>query len=570
MFILIFFAFLSGIVTILSPCILPILPIVLSGSVGGKRRPLGVITGFILSFSVFTLLLSVLVQLLNIPADALRFLAVGLLIAFGLVMLVPKLRLLFEIFASKMVKQGNNKKPSSGFSGGVVVGFSLGLVWTPCVGPIMASVISLAITSSIDGGAVLIILAYALGTSIPMMAIMKGGRSLIKRFPSLSANTAKIQQGFGVLMILVGLSIGFGIDRKFQSAILEIFPQYGAGLTVFETIEPVQNAINSRNKSSQSEISGDSPLSFDIEPEKGILGDYGMAPQILTTGQWFNTDGNPLTMEELKGKVVLIDFWTYSCVNCVRTIPHLQSWYETYSDDGLVIIGVHAPEFAFERDPENVQKAMKELGVVWPVVLDNQFAQWQAYENRYWPAKYFIDAAGRVRYFHFGEGEYDTSETVIRKLLDEAGRTTEKKVTDQKEVKIESRTPETYLGFGRTEGFMSVESLSRNKYQEYTSAGSPENGEWNLSGNWAFTNEYIVNEGDGVLEIGFNAKNVFLVIEPVDKEAEIEIEVDGKATGLVEPDESRLYQLVELVKPGKHVLKLKVKGKMRLFAFTFG
>lgn len=578
MFILIFFAFLSGIVTILSPCILPILPIVLSGSVGGKRRPLGVITGFILSFTIFTLLLSALVQLLGIPADALRYLAVALLVIFGLVMLIPKLRLLFEIFASKMVKQGNRKQTSTGFTGGIIVGFSLGLVWTPCVGPIMASVISLAITSSIDGGAVLIIISYAIGTSIPMFAIMKGGRTLIKRFPTLTKNTSKIQQGFGVLMILVGLSIGFGVDRKFQSAILDIFPNYGSGLTVFENIEPVKKAIDARNTPSSMMMSGEAPLSFNVEPEPGVLGDYGMAPEIVTDGQWFNTAGKALSMEDLVGKVVLIDFWTYSCINCVRTIPHLQSWYEAYKDQGLVVIGIHSPEFAFERNGENVQKAMEELGVTWPVVLDNQFAQWQAYSNRYWPAEYFIDATGRIRYFHFGEGGYETSEQVIRQLLDEAGMKTKAMAASKPEAKLESRTGETYLGFKRTEGFSSAEELVENEYREYTSDRSPDNGEWTLDGNWAFTKEYIVNEGDGTLELGFYSKNVFLVIEPVNEEAIVEIKIDGEKAGntadvengVLNPDESRLYQLVELAEAGSHVLKLKVKGKVRLFAFTFG
>ena len=406
MIILVFFAFLSGIVTILSPCILPILPIVLSGSVGGKRKPLGVITGFILSFSIFTLLLTALVQLLQIPPDALRILAIILIILFGLIMLIPRLRNYFELITSKLTNRKQSKSSSTGFIGGLIVGFSLGLVWTPCVGPIMASVISLAITQTVDGGAVLIILAYSLGTSIPMLAIMAGGRSLIKRFPLLTKNPEKIQKFFGILMIVVGLSMVFGLDRQFQSAVLDIFPQYGAGLTVFENIEPVQNAINKRT----------APSSFDVEPQKGKLGDYGMASEIVTKGVWFNTEGQSLTMEELRGKVVLIDFWTYSCINCVRTIPHLSSWYEAYKDEGLVIIGVHSPEFTFERDADNVQKAMKELGVNWPVVLDNDFKQWQAYSNRYWPAKYFIDRTGRIRYFHFGEGEYDTSEEVIRKL----------------------------------------------------------------------------------------------------------------------------------------------------------
>jgi cytochrome c biogenesis protein CcdA len=244
------FAFLSGIVTILSPCILPVLPIVLSGSVGGRGRPFGVIAGFVASFSVFTLALSSLVQVLGIAPDALRAAAVVLILLFGLVMLVPRLRHGFEMVASWLAaKAGRNQAQSKGrgVTGGLLVGASLGLVWTPCVGPIMASVIGLAINQSVDGGAVLIVLAYSFGTSIPMLAIMLGGRTIMKRIPVLSRSPEKIQRVFGVLMILVAVSIGFGWDRRFQSAVLTIFPNYGSGLTSVENVEPVRDALDARS-----------------------------------------------------------------------------------------------------------------------------------------------------------------------------------------------------------------------------------------------------------------------------------------------------------------------------------
>lgn len=577
MLLLLIFAFLSGVVTILSPCILPVLPIVLSGSVGGKRRPYGVILGFILSFSIFTLTLSMIVQILNIPADALRIAAVALIILFGLILLIPQFSILFEKAVSRINRRQRKTNQSKGFKGGLIVGFSLGLIWTPCVGPIMASVISLAITQSVDGGAVLIILAYSLGTSIPIFALMKGGRSLIIRFPALSENSLRIRRGFGILMIITGLSIGFGFDRQFQTAILNIFPGYGEGLTFLENSDAVRKAIEDRTAAAGNMImNGSETPAFDKEPENARLGDYGPAPEIVTSGIWFNSE--PLTMEELKGKVVIIDFWTYSCINCVRTIPYLQSWYEAYKDDGLVIIGVHSPEFAFERETDNVRKAMDDLGVTWPVVLDNNFSQWQAYKNRYWPAKYFIDAEGTIRYFHFGEGEYETSEKVIRKLLNEAGIKADEKAAQLAETRLESRTAETYLGYKRTKGFISAQPIVQNEYREYSVDSSPENGEWNLTGNWAFTQEYIVSSGNGVLELGFDAKNVFLVIDPGEEAGTMEIEVDGSVpadtedvrNGVLDLDESRLYRLVDLEKPGKHILKLKVKGKLRLFAFTFG
>ena len=587
MIVLLPFAFLAGFVTILSPCILPVLPVVLSGSVGGKSRPFGVITGFIASFSVFTLILSTLVQALNIPPDALRIAAVVLIISFGLIMLIPQLRYGFEKIASRIANVGGAKKQSKGFTGGLLIGASLGLVWTPCVGPIMASVISLAITQSIDGGSILIILVYSLGTAIPMLAIMLGGRTLLKRIPLLSRNLPGVQRIFGVLMILVGIAIGFGWDRSFQSVILRILPNYGSGLTVFENAEPVRRALDARNSLSTDDaaIAGPTQIKFDTTPKDGILGDFGPAPEFVTQGQWFNSEElgltgqvDEITMSDLRGKVVLVDFWTYSCVNCVRTIPHLRAWYDTYKDDGFVIIGVHTPEFVFERKPENVQKAMGKLGVNWPVVLDNGYAQWRAYKNRYWPAHYFIDAVGRVRYFHFGEGKYDIAEKVIRALLEEAGSVLTARSALRPEAKLESQTAETYLGYSRAQGFSSDTAPVPNRPTLYKPAKKPANGEWTLEGNWTIAGEYVVPENSGVLELGFYAKDVFLVIEPSEGSGQISVTVDGYSAnntndvrdGLLVTDSSRLYHLVKQSKPGEHILRLEVDGDLRLFAFTFG
>jgi thiol-disulfide isomerase/thioredoxin len=455
-----------------------------------------------------------------------------------------------------------------------------------------------------------------------MLAIMTGGRALMERVPVLSRNPVKLQRVFGVLMILVGVAIGFGWDRRFQSAVLNIFPNYGAGLTAFENSQPVRDALDARSESKTTgtginrfsrEGSGgaSSALSEIVDLENENLGDYGYAPEIITTGEWFNIDvleaeaqDGAITMADLRGKVVLVDFWTYSCINCVRTIPHLRSWYDAYRDDGFVIIGVHTPEFAFERDSENVHKAMKELGVNWPVVLDNDYEQWRAYNNRYWPAHYFIDATGRLRYFHFGEGKYDASEEVIRALLEEADRLPSEaggsaaRAAEKAEARLESRTAETYLGYARARGFVSDVSPVPNRPTLYrppgpqvagvTAAGSPAdlrpaaaplaNGEWTLDGRWTIAREYIVPEGTGVLQLGFHAKDVFLVIEPTETGGRIEVKVDGNPVmdtgdvrdGVLLPGESRLYHLVQQAEPAERVLRLEVSGELRLFAFTFG
>jgi cytochrome c biogenesis protein CcdA/thiol-disulfide isomerase/thioredoxin len=609
MIVLLAFAFLSGVITILSPCILPVLPIVLSGGVGGGRaRPFGVLAGFVVSFTAFTLALSAIVQALGIPVDALRIAAVVLIVLFGVVMLVPWLRDRFEMLTSRMTARRSTRAPAGaapagaagaprrdGFWSGVIVGLSLGLIWTPCVGPIMASVISLALTQHVDGGSVSITLAYTLGTSIPMLGVMLGGRALINKVPALTRNSGNIQKVFGALMIVIGVAIGLGWDRQFQTFVLRALPGYGTGLTAIEKAAPVQSALKTRAPTPSNALknpggTGGAFQAPEIAPQNGILGDYGAAPAFLSSGTWFNTEGlsaapgqtsqggsMPLTLQGLRGKVVVVDFWTYSCVNCVRTLPYLKAWYDTYRDKGLVIVGVHTPEFEFEKSTPNVARAVHDLGVTWPVVQDNDYTQWTSYGNQYWPAHYFIDAKGRVRYFHFGEGEYDVSEKVIQALLRESGASVSGLVS-RPPPSLESQTPETYLGYDRGKGFASAVPPVADAPVEYRPARPPANGEWNLGGTWTITPQYVVPDTGGTLQLGFNARNVFLVVEPVDRAGSISVFVDDRPgadtidvkKGAVAPHESRMYQLVRLPSAGPHILRLEVKGRLRLFAFTFG
>jgi cytochrome c biogenesis protein CcdA/thiol-disulfide isomerase/thioredoxin len=606
MIVLLVFAFVSGVITILSPCILPVLPIVLAGgSSGGKARPFGVISGFVVSFSFFTLALSAIVQALGVPADAMRYVAIVLIVLFGVVMLVPKLRELFDVAVSRIASRGGGpgagrprSKPKAGFWGGIPVGLSLGLVWTPCVGPIMASVISLALSQKVTGGSVFVTLAYTLGTAIPMLAVMLGGRALIAKVPALSRNAGNIQRVFGVVMILMGAALVFQWDRQVQTAILRAFPSYGSGLTAIENVAPVKSALAARSLSpggssgpTTSEavnVAAVASSVFSGAPnDSPSLGDYGMAPAFLASGPWFNTEAPtagipapsaPLKLESLRGKVVLVDFWTYSCINCIRTIPYLKTWYAAYKDKGLVIVGVHSPEFAFEKVSANVSRAMRDLGVTWPVVQDNDYSQWKAYGNQYWPAHYFIDAKGRVRYWHFGEGEYAESEAVIKKLLAEAGAAVDKNIVSAAPVQLAALTPETYLGYERGKGFASAVNPEPDKAIDYRPARVPAQGEWNLRGTWTITGQYIAPRSSGTLWLGFNAKDVYLVAEPADGGGSITAYLDGAPTadtadfraGIAKPDASRLYHVVGLPQGGAHVLKLEVNGSVKLFSFTFG
>ncbi|MBI4973608.1 cytochrome c biogenesis protein DipZ [Candidatus Roizmanbacteria bacterium] len=564
MIILIAFAFLAGIITILSPCILPILPIILSSSIGGKEtdraRPVGVVVGFILSFTFFTLFLSTLVKMVGISPDVLRTASVFVIAGFGITLLISPFQLFIERLFSKVTRllpQGNKR---AGLVPGLLIGLSLGLLWTPCVGPILASVISLAITGTVTFDAFIITFAYSLGTAIPMFFVMIGGNNLLQKIPWLVSNTAKIQKGFGVVMIVTAIGIFFNVDRTFQTYVLNTFPQYGVGLTKFED-----------NKIIKQELKKISTKKMD-ETKRGPL-----APEIIPGGEWFNS--KPLTLTELKGKVVIIDFWTYTCINCQRTFPYLKEWWRKYKDNGLVIIGVHAPEFEFEKDKNNLAKAIADFGLTYPIVQDNEFSTWRAYDNHYWPAKYIIDKDGVIRSTHFGEGDYDETEQIIQELLKETGAKNIPSTVGNMTTQTFGRTPETYLGANRIAYFSSPETIQKNSFIAYSYPSSLSDNAFALKGKWNIMADYAVPQKGSELVFNFDAKEVFLVMKIVGNPTKVKVYVDDKMqyfgehniNGIVIVDSDKLYKLILLPSPGKHQLKLQFEdSNAQLFAFTFG
>lgn len=571
MILLISFAFLAGIVTILSPCILPVLPIILSSTIGGKdsgkARPTGVVAGFVLSFTFFTLFLSTIVKISGISSDALRTVSVFVIAGLGISLLIPRFQLVIEKLFSKLSRllPRGNVKP--GFGSGFLIGLSLGLLWTPCVGPILASVISLAISGTVTLDAFIITFAYSLGTAIPMFLIMLGGQTMLRKVPWLLANTAKIQKAFGILMIVTAIGIFYNADRALQTYILTSFPQYGVGLTKFEDNKSVQTELKKVVKSKNMDKAN---LGKPLE-QKGPN-----APEIIPGGEWFNS--KPLTLAELKGKVVIIDFWTYTCINCQRTFPYLKEWWKKYQDKGLIIIGVHAPEFEFEKDKKNLSQAIKDFNLTYPIVQDNDFSTWRAYANHYWPAKYIVDKDGFIRYTHFGEGEYDKTEEVIQELLKESG-VSMLSPPNNPETKTFGRTPETYLGYGRLEYLSSPEPIKQNSSFSYTSPVSLSENTFALKGNWTIMEEYAVPEKGSELTFNFDAKEVFLVMKTTGKPSKITVYLDDKIqyfgednlNGEVTVDSDKLYKLILLPTPGKHLLRLEFKdSNAQLFAFTFG
>ena len=572
MFILIGFAFLAGVATIFAPCILPILPLVLSAGVtGGKQRPLGIMVGLVASFTFFTLALSTLTKYLGLDPNILRTIAIIVLLAFGILLLIPRLLGKFEAFVSQILPQASPRSQRNDFLGGVIIGISLGLVWTPCVGPIVASVITLAATSSVTFLSVAIIAAYALGTSIPLLLLIYGSQSLIKRIKSLNKIAPKLQIAFGIIMVLTAITMLLGFDRTIQNSLLTKLPSsISTGLTQqLEESALVQNQLNLLHDDST------------IPTAQTIIGGamnglpvLGIAPEFTGISNWLNS--KPLTINELKGKVVLVDFWTYSCINCIRTLPYITKLYDTYKDQGLVIVGVHTPEFAFEKDTKNVAQAIEEFKIHYPVAQDNDFGTWTAYKNRYWPAKYLIDAQGNIRYTHFGEGEYEETEAHIRTLLKDAKQdialpNSELKAEPTNLFSFSPRSPETYLGSERREHFL----------KDGQTEILPLNG-WTLKGNWETTEQFVSSKTtNDSLSFKFSAKDVYLVINPPSgKEGTVQVLLDGKVisrggadvkNGLVTITTDRLYHLVHLDTTEQHVLTLVFQTPgTKAFAFTFG
>ncbi len=573
MIILIGFAFLAGIVTVLSPCILPILPIVLSGSLGGgRRRPLGVVTGFVASFTIFTLFLSAIVKAFGISADWLRTFSIIVIGLFGLSLLMPQTQLTLEKIFSRffgIIPQGRKR---SGFGGGLVIGLSLGLLWTPCVGPILASVISLALSGSVTGNAFFITLAYAIGTAIPMLAVVVGGRTLIQKNPRLTSHAAIIQKAFGIIMIVLAVSIFLNLDRRFQAYIITKFPQYGSGLTRFEDNAAVRKQLEGIKASPDNSIVG-KPMNINSQG-------FPAAPEIIPGGSWFNS--KPLTIKSLKGKVVLVDFWTYTCINCIRTLPYIRDWSTKYKDDGLVIIGVHTPEFEFEKDTTNVKNAISDFKLTYPIVQDNNYATWNAYDNHYWPAKYLIDKDGKVRYTHFGEGEYDATEQAIQDLLKEKGAKVTSRIQNS-EYRVETQTPETYLGYARLQALIPTQNISRDKSIIYSNDFSIPTNNFALTGSWTIAPEYARPDFGARLEFNFNSRQVYLVMRPKNKgrAGRVKVYLNNKVVtteagedikdGIVTVNDDRLYTLINQDSGKQGILKLEfLDGYLELFAFTFG
>ena len=540
MLLLLAIGFVAGVVTALSPCVLPVLPIVLAGGATG-RRPLAIVAGIVLSFTVFTLFAAWLLDLLGLPEDVLRNLAIALLFVAALTLLVPQVG---EWLARPL--QFLTRRSGSDLGGGFLLGASLGLVFVPCAGPVLAAVTVIAARRDVDLDAVLLTLSYAIGAAVPMLAIAFAGQRAARAF---RAHAVLVRRVSGVLVAGAALAIAFGVDRNLQTAL----PGYTEALQEhFERSDAAQRELRDLTGGRDPEATGGGT---------GQLEDYGPAPDFHGIARWLNSE--PLTLRELRGRVVLIDFWTYSCINCLRTLPHIRAWDERYRGAGLTIVGVHSPEFAFERVESNVRENVAKLGVRYPVALDNDFVTWQSWHNQYWPAKYLIDKRGHVRYYHFGEGEYAKTEDAIRTLLG-ADAPAPSGLADESPHGLV--TPESYLGYERLER-NGGEPVVEDKAHAYTFPRGLAENELAYGGIWTVEGERAVAGLSAGLRLQYRARDVYLVLTG---KGTVDVLVDGKPERTVRVTEDRLYALVDRAKLGEHLLELHFTPGVAAYAFTFG
>lgn len=540
-FINIVLAFAEGFGLILSPCILPILPIILSTSVtGSKSRPYGIILGFIISFTVLTLTIRAIVGILHIPPDFLRDFAFVILLLLGIIMMSTYLTELFAKWTGKLANVGTGlksvDKPEGGFWSGIIFGLLIGIIWTPCAGPIIAAVIVQIAIQTTTWQSMITVITFAIGAGVPMLLIALIGRQLLDNIGFLKKHTVLIRKLLGLVIIITVVLLYISTETSIS----------------------FDNGIKATGKTLSNHLIDADTFTY-------------KAPAIAGITAWINS--KPLTMQDLRGKVVLIDFWTYSCINCIRTLPYLKAWYARYHQDGFEIIGVHSPEFAFEGNIDNVKNAVKKFGIEYPVAMDNHFITWRNYHNSYWPAQYLIAKKGYVVYQHVGEGDDEIIESNIRVLLNKKIGAPATKGLVSESISF-NETPETYLGYLRAENFANTsESVNDVKRAYHYPAVLPLN-QWALNGDWMVNGRYIVAMNQGAsIKLHFFASKVFAVMGTVNG---MNVSVTIKLNGMPQArpllvKESTLYPLLSFAKPEDTTIELiAAKPGLQLYTFTFG
>jgi cytochrome c biogenesis protein CcdA/thiol-disulfide isomerase/thioredoxin len=630
---IIILAYLGGALTILSPCILPVLPFVFARADQPFRRSgLPLLAGMALTFALVATLAAVGGGWVVRANEYGRWLAMAMLAIFGLTLLLPSFaeRLTRPLVVagdrlSQMAQANQADGRPAGAGSSFLLGIATGLLWAPCAGPILGLVLTGAALRGASAGTTLLLLAYAAGAATSLaIALLIGGKVFTAMKRSLGAGEW-IRRGLGVAMLGGVVAIGLGLDTGVLARVSTVATG-GLEQSLIDRLSsrtpPAQaapsNTMMAQNTAASAAAGNDSgnanaDVKADVKAHangsammaasgammrasqadtRPTLPIEGELPPLSGAVQWLNSP--PLTAEGLRGKVVLVDFWTYSCINCLRTLPYVKAWAQKYKDQGLVVIGVHAPEFAFERNVDNVKKAIHDLGIDYPVAIDNNYAIWRSLNNQYWPAHYFADAQGHIRYHHFGEGDYAESEQVIQQLLAEAGhKDVANNLIDAHAQGVQMaaddadvRSPETYIGFQRAENFASAGGVKADKPHAYTAPAKPSLNQWGLAGTWMVDGEHAtLDSSPGRIVYRFHARDLHLVLGPGKdgKPVHFRVSVDGAAPGASHGTdtaedgsgvvtEQRLYQLVrQSGEVGDHTFSIEFMDPgVQAFAFTFG
>ena len=608
MILLMAFAFVAGAGTAITPCVLPVLPAILSASaLGGRRRPLGIVLGLAITFTVTIVALARLVSGVGVGAGTARTVAIIVLIAAGAVMLVPAVSARLEAPLSRLARFGPRTR-GSGFWSGIGVGAALGFVCAPCAGPILAAVISVsASTGGPTARVVLVAIAFAVGLSAVLLVYGFAGRAVLDRLRRRLRGHV-VERVLGAVLLLTGVAMAFNLDVRFENVLARnagslpaIFTDPTKGLENSHAVESrlaslrpaskfaARQAAAARRASStgSSGSSASSGSASDVAwAINGVrtpsISDLGAAPDFRETEDWFNTPGDrPLSLRSLRGHVVIVDFWTYTCINCIRTLPYLKGLYATYHRDGLEIVGVETPEFTFEQDASNVRDAIHTDGIHYPVVQDNRYGTWNAYDNQYWPADYFINAKGQVVHTQFGEGDYTQDEALVRELLYDSGHH-HLPAPMTATALMPSRgldTPETYLNPERaslleplklgTADYVYTKALTLNQFV--------------LNGTWTATKQYVTPAGSEASVRGnFQAQHVYLVLTSADNQPRrVKLLLNGRPLTSREQGADvhgstvvvrgqRLYSLVSLPEDEMATLTVEVPHGVDAYDFTFG
>ncbi|MGC3994646.1 MAG: cytochrome c biogenesis protein DipZ [Propionicimonas sp.] len=561
---LVLIGFLGGLITGVSPCILPVLPMVFLGggtpaadgalTPGARRRPFLVVLGLVTSFAAFTLFGTLLLSALHLPPDLIRWLGLGALVLLGLALVFPGLEAIIERPFARL-PQPDVQPGGSGFG----LGLALGAVFVPCAGPVLAAITVAGTTGRVGVDTVLLTVSFAVGCAVPLLVFALAGREVVARVRAFQRHQRVVRVVSGIVMIALAVALALNVTDAIQRAI----PDYTTS---------IGNSLGSGLGSSGSDAKA--PVGLSTCQAAAYTGDdqlrdCGPAPEFAGIEQWLNTDGASPSLADLKGRVVLVDFWAYSCINCQRELPHAQAWYSRYADDGFVVVGVHTPEYAFEHEAANVADGAARLGLTFPIALDNDDATWNAYGNQSWPAGYLIDATGEIRHVSIGEGDYDGEERLIRQLLQAANPgTTLPAATDVADTTPHdvAQSPEMYLGSERTEYF-----TGNATYPDGTGTfhfpGQLEPSHYALDGTWTASEESLTAGAGARIELAYHASSVYL---DVGGTGTLQVTTDGATRTIAVKGAPNIYTVATNGAPVDGTVTIALSEGLDAYSFTFG